>query len=216
MKDIFFASDHHLGHTKTWEEFKNDDGTPLRPFTSTEEMNEEIIARHNAVVKPHDTVYFLGDVVINKKYLDLVKRMNGKKRLVRGNHDIFDDKMYREVGFEKIYGVRVFVDNFILSHIPLHPDCITERFKVNVHGHLHGNRVMTKRYEVIENDPTKESFSIDMVDIIDPRYFSVCMEQIDYTPMHFDEVNAAIQKQWEELGYTPPEKSGWGNGSMPS
>lgn len=196
MRNIFFSSDTHLGHTNSWEKFKNDDGTPLRPFSSTEEMNETIIERHNSVVKPGDTWYCLGDVVINKKYLLLISRMNGKKRLIRGNHDIFSDNFYRDVGFEKIYGVRVFVDKFILSHIPLHPDCITDRFRANVHGHLHGNRVMLDGK-------------------IDPRYFSVCVEQINYTPMHFDEVDAAITKQWEELGYEAPEKAGWGNGSGP-
>jgi len=128
----FVVSDHHLGHQNSWEKFKLEDGSPLRPFTSNEEMNETMIERHNAKVKEQDTVYFLGDVVINKKYLELVKRMNGRKILVRGNHDIFKDEEYREVGFEQLHGVRVFVDKFILSHIPLHPDCVTERFRVNV------------------------------------------------------------------------------------
>ena len=103
----FVASDHHFGHTNSWEKFKLADGSPLRPFTSTEEMDETMIERHNAKVKTGDTVYFLGDVVINKKYLELVKRMNGRKILVRGNHDIFNDEDYRAVGFEQIHGVRV-------------------------------------------------------------------------------------------------------------
>lgn len=195
MKDIFFSSDHHLGHRNIWEKFKKDDGSPLRDFSSTDEMNETIIDRHNAVVKPSDTVYFLGDVVINKKYLQLVTRMNGKKRLVRGNHDIFDDKYYREAGFEKIYGVRVFVDAFICSHIPLHPDSITNRFRCNIHGHLHGNRVMQGEK-------------------LDPRYYSICMEQLyDYTPMHFDDILKVIQIQFDEAGYDPGQNHF--NGSSP-
>jgi calcineurin-like phosphoesterase family protein len=107
-------------------------------------------------VKDQDTVYFLGDVVINKKYLELVKRMNGRKILIRGNHDIFKDEDYREVGFQQIHGVRVFVDKFILSHIPLHPDCVSERFRVNVHGHLHANEVMRRR----KNPTTLERYRI--------------------------------------------------------
>ena len=138
----FVISDHHFGHTNSWEKFKLADGSPLRPFTSNDEMNETMIERHNAKVKQHDTVYFLGDVVINRKHLQLVKRLNGRKILIRGNHDIFRDEDYREVGFEQIHGVRVFVDKFILSHIPLHPDCVTGRFRVNVHGHLHANQIM--------------------------------------------------------------------------
>ena len=199
----FVISDHHLGHTNSWEKFKLEDGSPLRPFTSNEEMNETMIERHNAKVKEQDTVYFLGDVVINKKYLELVKRMNGRKILVRGNHDIFKDEEYREVGFQQLHGVRVFVDKFILSHIPLHPDCVSERFRVNVHGHLHANQVMS--WQVIDEDIVYKP---------DPRYLCVCVEQTDYTPLHFDEVEERIQDRWDDSVYEGPVKA-WGNGSGP-
>jgi calcineurin-like phosphoesterase family protein len=155
-----------------------------------------MIERHNAKVKEQDTVYFLGDVVINKKYLELVKRMNGRKILIRGNHDIFKDEDYREVGFQQIHGVRVFVDKFILSHIPLHPDCVTERFKVNVHGHLHANEIMI--------DETLMSSSYMKPD---PRYLCVCVEQTDFTPLHFDEVEERIQQRWKDTGYKGPVKA---------
>jgi len=205
----FVISDHHLGHTNSWEKFTLSDGSPLRPFTSTEEMNETMIERHNAKVKEQDTVYFLGDVVINKKYLELVKRMNGRKILVRGNHDIFKDEDYREVGFEQIHGVRVFVDKFILSHIPLHPDCVSERFRVNVHGHLHANEI--KMPWGVNADRNE----IIYADFPDPRYLCVCVEQTDFTPLHFDEVEERIQQRWKDTGYKGPVKA-WGNGSGPN
>lgn len=200
----FVISDHHLGHTNSWEKFKLEDGSPLRPFSSNEEMNETMIERHNAKVKEQDTVYFLGDVVINKKYLELVKRMNGRKILVRGNHDIFGDELYYDAGFEQIHGVRVFVDKFILSHIPLHPDCVTERFRVNVHGHLHANQVMS--WQIIDEDPVYKP---------DPRYLCVCVEQTNFTPLHFDEVEKLIQQRWKDSEYEGPVKA-WGNGSGPN
>jgi calcineurin-like phosphoesterase family protein len=171
-------------------------------------MNETMIERHNAKVKEQDTVYFLGDVVINKKYLELVKRMNGRKILVRGNHDIFKDEDYRAVGFEQMHGVRVFVDKFILSHIPLHPDCVSERFRVNVHGHLHANEI--KMPWGVNADRNE----IIYADFPDPRYLCVCVEQTDFTPLHFDEVEERIQQRWEYAGYTGPVKA-WGNGSGP-
>ncbi len=207
----FVISDTHFGHTNSWEKFKLKDGSPLRPFTSTEEMDETMIERWNAKVKPTDTIYHLGDVVINKKYLNLVSRLNGRKILIRGNHDIFKDEEYREVGFEQIHGVRVFVDKFILSHIPLHPDCITDRFKVNVHGHLHANEIMWDTY--------KDMGKIDRhthtrLHVIDPRYLCVSVERTNYEPLHFDEVQALIDKRWEETGYTGPVRA-WGNGSGP-
>jgi calcineurin-like phosphoesterase family protein len=159
-------------------------------------MDEFMVEQWNKKIHPKSTVYHLGDVVINRKHLHLVKRLNGKKRLVRGNHDIFKDKDYYDAGFDSLYGVRVFVDKFILSHIPLHPDCITDRFKVNVHGHLHANRVRMPDGS------------------IDPRYMSACVEHHNYTPVHFDEMEVLIQKQFEECGYQPPE--GYFNGPGPS
>jgi calcineurin-like phosphoesterase family protein len=227
----FVISDTHFGHTNSWEKFKLEDGSPLRPFTSTEEMDETMIERWNAKVKPGDTVYHLGDVVINQKSLHLVSRLNGRKILIRGNHDIFKDKQYRDVGFEQLHGVRVFVDKFILSHIPLHPECVTGRFRVNVHGHLHANKlkildpklkrvVDLNTFEpLFESRETGEQFGLNEIPdygyVADPRYLCVCVEQTDFTPLSFDEVESRIQKQWEDAGYTPPANDGWGNGSGP-
>jgi len=208
MANRFVISDTHFGHTNSWEKFKLPNGDPLRPFTSTEEMDETMVERWNAVVRPQDTVYHLGDVVINRKSLHHVKRLNGKKRLVRGNHDIFKDEDYREVGFESLYGVRVFVDQFILSHIPLHPESVTERFRVNVHGHLHANEVMRTRTNMVHG------YMTGLVTEPDPQYLCVCVEQTDFTPLHFDEVEERIQQRWKDAEYTGPEKA-WGNGSGP-
>ena len=169
----FLISDTHFGHTNTWAKFTLEDGSPLRPFTSTEEMDETMVDNWNKTVRPQDTVYHLGDVVIARRNLETVKRLNGRKILIRGNHDIFRDKDYYEAGFEQIHGVRVFVDQFILSHIPLHPDCVGDWFKRNVHGHLHGNRIMTQKMSGLA---------------VDPRYLCVCVEQINFTPVSFDEV----------------------------
>ena len=209
LSNRFVVSDWHFGHENSWKKFKRSDGSPLRPFSSTEEMDETMIERHNSKVGPNDVVYMLGDVVINRKSMHHVKRLNGKKRLIRGNHDIFRDQDYRDVGFDSLYGVRVFVDQFILSHIPLHPDCVTDRFKVNVHGHLHANEIMRTEY-VSDN-----TFGLMPETTIDPRYLCVCVEQTNFTPLHFDEVEARIAKRWEETGYTGPVKA-WGNGSGPS
>lgn len=206
MANKFIISDTHFGHTNSWEKFKLPNGDPLRPFTSTEEMDECMVDRWNAVVGEYDTVYHLGDVVINKKSLHHVSRLNGKKRLIRGNHDIFKDQDYYDVGFTALYGSRVFVDQFIMTHIPLHADCVTNRFRVNVHGHLHSNEVtreVPKYPQLIHIKKTE----------IDPRYLCVSVEHTDYTPLSFEEVEARIQARWTETGYAG--SNGNGNGSGP-
>ena len=208
----FVMSDTQFGHDNTWAKFKNADGSPLRPFTSSEEMNETMVDNWNRVVNSNDTVYHLGDVVIAKRNLETVKRLNGRKILIMGNHDIFKNHEYVEAGFESLHSYKVFVDKWILSHVPLHPDCVGERFRANVHGHLHGNRIMQQSAKTFDKNDAWSEFGT--VTKIDPRYFSVCVEQINYTPMSFDELEAAIQKQWDELGYAPKAKA-WGNGSGP-
>ena len=208
MANRFVISDTHFGHTNSWEKFKLPNGDPLRPFTSTEEMDETMVDRWNAKVGPNDVVYHLGDVVINRKSLHHVKRLNGKKRLIRGNHDIFKDQDYRDVGFDSLYGVRVFVDKFILSHIPLHPDCVTDRFRVNVHGHLHSNEVMRTRTNMVHG------YMTGLVTEPDPRYLCVSVEKTNYEPLSFDEVEARIKTRWEETGYELKAPA-WGNGSGP-
>ncbi len=54
MADTWFTSDFHLGHFNIIR-YCN------RPFADTQEMNEAIVERMNASVKPNDVLYFLGD-----------------------------------------------------------------------------------------------------------------------------------------------------------
>ena len=57
MSATWFISDTHFGHEKTCTVFKRDDGTPLRPFASSEEMDEEMVKRWNNRVGKKDKVY---------------------------------------------------------------------------------------------------------------------------------------------------------------
>ena len=193
MGNRFFISDTHFGHENTCTKFKREDGSPLRPFANAQEMDEEMVKRWNAVVGVNDTVYHLGDVVINKKFLPILDRLNGKKKLIMGNHDIFGDDEYRKYFYE-VVAYRVFVDNFVCSHVPMHPDSVTDRFKVNVHGHLHANRVMT----TVKNpdyDPEESIWFGPYMTVPDPRYLCVCVEHTDYAPISFDEVKQRIKAQ---------------------
>lgn len=199
----FVISDTHFSHTNSWAKFKLADGSPLRPFSSDEEMDEAMVDRWNAKVREQDTTYHLGDVAIAKRGLKYISRLNGRKILIAGNHDIFKNRDYIEAGFAEIRGCRVFVDRFIMTHIPLHPDCVTDRFRVNVHGHLHANQVM-RQSGVPELRHLQEP---------DPRYLCVSVEQQNYEPLSFDELDSKIQTRWKDYNYVPPTGSGWGNGS---
>ena len=169
MANIFFASDHHFHHANILT-FKRDDGTPLRDFSSVSHMNEHMVNSHNSVVKPSDKVYFLGDVCMDRKGkgLEILSRMNGEKVLIKGNHDLAKPEAYLEY-FKDIRGSHQF-EGLILTHIPIHSESLA-RWGLNVHGHLH--------YNVVR---------MPLSQIPDKRYFSVCMERINYTPISLEEV----------------------------
>jgi len=143
MTNIFVIADTHFGHRNILT-FKDREGNLIRGshFKTIEEHDEALVANWNATVQPMDHVYHLGDVVINKRSLDIIHRLAGHKRLVLGNHDIFPVETYLAAGFEKVYGVRVFpAHGLIFSHIPLHPNSLVERGWKNIHGHMHNNKL---------------------------------------------------------------------------
>lgn len=141
---IWTIADTHFGHGNILT-FKDSSGELIRGkiWDKIYLHDQALIDNWNAVVAPQDHVYHLGDVAINKAYLKLVTFLNGHKRLVLGNHDIFPVEKYIEVGFEKVYGVRVWPKaGLIMSHIPLHPNSMRQRNWKNLHGHLHQNKVI--------------------------------------------------------------------------
>jgi len=82
----FFVSDTHFGHAHILS------GRMLapRPFASIEEHDETLISRWNAVVRPEDTVWHLGDFCYRcpeARARSVFRRLVGQRRLVRGNHD---------------------------------------------------------------------------------------------------------------------------------
>ena len=183
MPSVFLVSDTHFGHTGVCRFTRNDGVTKLRPWDSADEMDEAMVKAWNERVKPTDKVYHLGDVVINRKALAIMHRLNGDKVLIRGNHDIFKDEDYR-THFRELRAYHV-MNGMILSHIPVHSDSLG-RFGVNIHGHLHANRVMTEVWGDY---------------VIDPRYHCVCVEHTDYRPILFEDVIKRIKDEGGEVGF---------------
>jgi calcineurin-like phosphoesterase family protein len=185
MPAIFLVSDTHFGHTGVCKFTRNDGVTKLRPWDNADEMDEEMIKRWNETVRPNDKVYHLGDVVINRKALKTLHRLNGDKVLIRGNHDIFRDDEYRQ-HFRELRAYHV-MNGMIMSHIPIHTESLG-RFGTNIHGHLHANRVMIQKHA----KATPE---------IDPRYHCVCVEQTDFRPILFEDVIKRIKAEGGDVGF---------------
>jgi calcineurin-like phosphoesterase family protein len=192
MPAVFLVSDTHFGHEKTCTVFKRADGSPLRPFSSAAEMDEVMVQRWNERVRPADKVYHLGDVVINRKSLQILQRLNGDKVLIKGNHDIFKLEDYTQ-HFREVRAYHV-MNGMILSHVPVHESSLA-RFGCNIHGHLHYQRVTRARGV---NARTGEiQYGTD----IDPRYWCACVEHTDYAPILFEDALKLIREQGGHIGF---------------
>lgn len=103
----WFTSDLHFWHknvirycTRPYEDEKDSTGKVIKE--DVEVMNEALIRNWNELVKPDDTVWVLGDLSLAFRPIELYsRRLNGKKKLVPGNHDWCHPAHKKSRGAEK-------------------------------------------------------------------------------------------------------------------
>jgi calcineurin-like phosphoesterase family protein len=150
-----FIADTHFGHALMISERKNDDGSArpkLRDFASIDDHDEHIVDMWNAVVTPTTTVYHLGDFAFWKLPIERVQRifdrLNGRKNLLIGNHDVPE---IESLGWEQVFkGPVHFKDadsgiKFVGSHHPLREWDGFFSGTVHIHGHTHSNLPSSRR-----------------------------------------------------------------------
>lgn len=152
----FVASDIHFSHRNIFKycPHRQHPGIVLENITDEDcaKMNEKIIARWNSMVMPEDETYIIGDVAMGQifKAPALIRRLNGTKYLIRGNHDktlvrdIRKDpslsnlfawvESYHEMTY-KYAGEKIMIN---MSHYPMHSWNKQSQGAVMLHGHLHG------------------------------------------------------------------------------
>ncbi len=149
MSHVYFTSDLHLGHEKVLK-------FGSRPHDTVEEMFECIKAMWNDKITKRDVVYILGDIAWSEQWALKINALDGRKRLIMGNHDNnFHPSVLSRI-FEKVQGCAVY-KGCILTHIPIHPDQFY-RWRANIHGHIHDKHLTPKdnRYINVNIDVTRE------------------------------------------------------------
>lgn len=119
MGKIWLTSDLHLGHDRNfiWGP---------RGFNSVEEHDETIIKNWNELVSPDDTVYCLGDLMLNDNEGGCRKlnQLNGRIYIIYGNHDSANRvQLYANIrpnilGLGLAYILKYKGYHFYLSHYP--------------------------------------------------------------------------------------------------
>ena len=200
---VFFTSDWHIGHENCLK-FDN------RPWINTDDMHKSLISNFNKQVTPDSITYFLGDMILCNAELALsvISKLNGKKVLIRGNHDKGVESCYN-AGFDIVLNsasIMIANESVTMTHCPLrglyredtsamkgrvegenwhgehkHPD-----FSIESHGqfHLHGH---------IHSPNKGQSEKILL------RQWDVGVVGNNYRPIHIGKVDSWIQKtKWLE------------------
>ena len=166
MDNIYFTSDLHFGH---------DAMLALRPFFSITEMNKILISNWNEVVGTSGIVYILKDITMEENpniVYGFLSQLNGRKVLVRGNHDRitqdnFDKKYLEEVvEYLELYYLG---QRFVLSHYPLIDWNGKYKGAISLYGHIH-------------------SYSWDTLSKINGRSYDVGVDANFYAPVCINEI----------------------------
>ncbi|PKP53863.1 MAG: phosphoesterase [Bacteroidetes bacterium HGW-Bacteroidetes-1] len=161
----FFISDTHFNDEDIIK-YEN------RPFIDAENMEIVLVHNWNKTVRERDQIFVLGDFVRGlpvHKIKELLAKLKGRKYLIIGNHDNQTISDYLRLGFELVSKYPIIVDDFyICSHAPIY---LNDHMPyANIHGHIHSKQM------------------------VGGNYFNASVEQINYTPINFDEIKKALRK----------------------
>ncbi|MBQ4066770.1 MAG: metallophosphoesterase [Clostridia bacterium] len=165
MGNVYFIADPHFGDDRLRR-------YECRPFLDVEKMDLELIENWNRTVADTDTVYVLGDFGAEGYEAEVLSKLNGRKLLVKGNHDTKSNEEYRSAGFEEVYDHPIIIDGFwILSHDAIYVN--SNMPYANIFGHVH-------------NTPIVRDYS--------SQHYCVSVERIDYTPISFEMIKKAVSE----------------------
>jgi calcineurin-like phosphoesterase family protein len=173
--NIFAISDPHIHHEKIIE-------LCHRPFLNIEDQDTRLTSSWNCTIRPEDLVIILGDFVWTKGGSDLIKeaikKLNGRKILVKGNHDKKGNIWYLENGLDFICDRFVWDYNgkrILFVHDPSHATADDiDRYEYILHGHCHNNVPFLRKKPKHKEDWEKSKECI---------FVNLSVENTKYRPM---------------------------------
>lgn len=170
--NVYFISDTHFGHENIIKYEHRDEKMNIK---TVQEQDEKLINNWNNVVKSKDLVIILGDFSFYKapQTMEILKRLNGYKLLIEGNHDciylknkLFDKTLYVGIAEYKEYHYHGY--HLCLMHYPIqnfkHMDKETNPY-IHVFGHIHSIPYLIPRHS-----------------------YNAGADVNNYTPIHIDKV----------------------------
>jgi calcineurin-like phosphoesterase family protein len=144
----WITSDLHFGHANIMKFCP----VTRAGFTDVAHMREQMISEWNRDVAPEDETFILGDFAFlpAKDAVDILRRLNGTKILVEGNHDrkLLNDPSFRRE-FKEVHQYLRYVHDgitVIMLHYPILEWDQMHRGSVHFYGHVHGAKTGMEKY----------------------------------------------------------------------
>ena len=171
---IYFTSDLHFCHS-------NIINLNNRPFADLSQMTHALIQNWNTYVSDRDEIYVLGDFSFTgtgEEINRILKRLRGKKYLIRGNHDKFlKDPDFDATAFEWVKDYHVLdykKRKIILFHYPILEWQGFFGDSIHLYGHVHNS----------SKDPQQAA----RLKILGPRAMNVGVDVNEYYPVSIETV----------------------------
>lgn len=145
----YVTSDLHFGHANIIK-YCN------RPYTTSTEMDDDLVRIWNDQVTPEDITYIVGDLTMDKNHSkidgvleSLLSRLNGNKVFILGNHDKHIEHKLNALMTRRKAGVWNVVPYYemrhngrkvVMFHYPMVEWNGSHRDTVLLFGHCHGGR----------------------------------------------------------------------------
>lgn len=176
----FVTSDPHLGHYGIIEKVRTE-------FRNIRHHDSLIIRNNNSIVSPDDDLWIVGDFSLYTKshrgtLENYLRKMNGRKHLVMGNHDVPDARWWHDVGFFSIHYPYFELEEFVLAHDPS-LSCV-DRTRPFICGHTH-----------------------DWV-LFEKNVLIVCLELHEYKPLSLEQCREYFRQNSNISVKEPPRKGG--------
>lgn len=132
---IYYIGDTHFGDKRVM-------ALAGRPYSSTKEMDNDIMRKWNQRVRDNDIICILGDFAFDNASAQIVEKLHGKKMLFLGNHDevLMIETLHK---FDCVKTIDTIDDcgrSVCLCHYPLLSYNRSVYGGYHVFGHIHNNR----------------------------------------------------------------------------
>lgn len=178
MNNIWIACDWHL-----WSDKKN----IHHPYRSISNIGK-LADQYTQDIDDTDIFIHLGDLsdigsTNQEKLESIIKSIPGYKILCKGNHDTESDEFYKMIGFDEVCEICI-IHHVVFSHKPVK----VPLDMINVHGHLHTEKMSTLGYQHINAfDSNYSTHPILLEDLLEQAPYQKPEEWATTDLKHVDE-----------------------------